>query len=126
MKINSEAIYGTTATAFGNEPGAAVRAKDGYGNDTMVSSASDQHCTTKERQIYMIIFNWPAGGRFELPAPKTKVLKARLLAAPDKSTAVSQGDSSIKLWLPAQAPDKVASVACLDMADKTVEVKKRK
>jgi len=106
--------------------GAAVKAKDGYGNDTTVSSANDWRCTTKPGEIYLIIFNWPAGGKFELPALKTKVMKATLLAAPDQSIAVNQGGSGVMLSLPAQAPDAVASVVRLDLADKIVEVKKDK
>ena len=125
MKVNSEAIYGTKATPFGGELGSAVKAKDGYGNDTMISSASDWRCTTKPGEIYLIIFHWPADGKFELPALKTKVLKATLLAAPDQSIAVSQGDSGVKLSLPTPAPDPVASVVRLDLADKIVEVKKQ-
>jgi len=123
MKVNGEAIYGTKATPFGGELGAAVKAKDGYGSDTMVSSANDWRCTTKPGEIYLIIFTWPAGGKFALPALKTKVMKATLLAAPDQSVAVNQGDSGVMLSLPAQAPDAVASVVRLDLADKIVEVK---
>ena len=126
MQVNGEAIYGTSATPFGGELGAAVKAKDGYGNDTMVSSASDWRCTTKPGEIYAIIFNWPAGGKFELPALKTKVLKATLLAAPDQFIAVTQADANVALSLPEHAPDAVASVVRLDLADKNVEVQKIK
>ena len=126
MKVNGEAVYGTTATPFGGELGAAVKAKDGYGNETMVSSASDWRCTTKPGEIYVIIFHWPASGTFALPGLKTKVLKATLLAAPDTSIAVNQADSNVTLTLPAQAPDAVASVVRLDLADKIVEVQKTK
>ena len=126
MQVNGEAIYGTSATPFGGELGAAVKAKDGYGNDTMVSSASDWRCTTKPGEIYVIIFNWPAGGKFELPALKTKVLKATLLAAPDTAITVAQADANVALSLPAHAPDAVASVVRLDLAGKNVEVQKIK
>ena len=124
MKVNSEAIYGTTATPFGGELGTAVKAKDGYGSDTLVSSANDWRCTTKPGEIYLIIFNWPAGGKFELPALKTKIVKAILLAAPDKTIAVNQNESGVALSLPAQAPDTIAAVVRLDLADKNVEAKK--
>jgi len=126
MKVNGEAIYGTKATPFGDELGAAVKAKDGYGSDTMVSSANDWRCTTKPGVIYLMVFKWPTDGKFELPALKTKVVKATLLCAPDKSIAVNQGDSGVMLSLPAQAPDAIASVLRLDLADKIVEVKKNK
>ena len=123
MQVNGEAIYGTKATPFGEELGAAVKAKDGYGSDTLVSSANDWRCTTKPGAIYLIIFHWPADGKFELPAVKTKILKATLLAAPAQSIAVNQGDSGVALSLPAQAPDAIASVVRLDLADKVGEVK---
>jgi alpha-L-fucosidase len=126
MKVNGEAIYGTKATPFGEELGAAVKAKDGYGSDTLVSSANDWRCTTKPGAIYLIIFKWPTDGKFELPAVKTKIVKATLLAAPDKSIAVNQGESGVALTLPVQAPDAIASVVRLDLADKIVEVKKGK
>ena len=126
MKVNGEAIYGTKATPFGGELGAAVKAKDGYGGDTMVSSANDWRCTTRPGEIFLIIFNWPAGGKFELPALKTKVVKAILLAAPDQSIAVNQRDSGVELSLPAQAPDAIASVVRLELAGKIVELKNSK
>ncbi len=122
MKVNGEAIYGTKATPFGEELGTAVKAKDGYGSDTMVSSANNWRCTTKPGEIYVIIFNWPADGEFKIPALKTKILKATLLAAPDQSITVDQGDSGVKLGLPEKAPDAVASVVRLDLADKSVEL----
>ena len=102
-----------------------MKAKDGYGSDTMVSSANDWRCTTKPGKIYLIIFKWPVDGKFELPALKTKVVKATLLAAPDKTIAVLQGESGVALSLPAQAPDAIASVVRLDLADKIVEVKNK-
>ena len=126
MRVNGEAIYGTKATPFGEELGTAVKAKDGYGSDTLVSSANDWRCTTKPGEIYLIIFNWPTDGKFEIPALKTKVLKASLLAAPDKSIAVNQGESGITLSLPTQAPDAIASVVRLDLADKIAEAVKSK
>ena len=122
MKVNGEAIYGTKATPFGDELGTAVKAKDGYGRDTLVSSANDWRCTTKPGAIYLIIFKWPADGKFELPALKTLVRKASLLAAPQQPIAVDQAATGVTLTLPAQAPDAVASVVRLDLADQKVEV----
>jgi len=125
MKVNSEAIYGTKATPFGDELGAAVKAKDGYGSDTTVSSANDWRCTTKPGVIYLIIFNWPPGGKFALPALKTKVVKATLLAAPDQMIAVDQHDSGVQLSLPGPMPDTIASVVRLDLSDKTLDPVRR-
>ena len=51
MKINGEAIYGTTATPFGGEFGKAVDALDGYGKKTTVSSGSIWRATKKPGHI---------------------------------------------------------------------------
>jgi alpha-L-fucosidase len=117
MKVNGEAIYGTTATPFGSELGEAVKAKDGYGHDTTVSSANDWRCTTKRGKIYVMIFNWPAVGKFELPSLQSKVKRAYLLAG-HKRLKFEQAESGITLDLPAEAPDKIASVVCVELKDK--------
>jgi alpha-L-fucosidase len=117
MQVNGEAIYGTKATPFGGEFGAAVKGKTGYGADTMVSSANDWRCTTKDGKIYLIIFKWPADGKFSLPSVKSKVLKATLLAAPSQFIEVNQSASGVELSLPVQAPDAIASVVRLELAD---------
>jgi len=49
-----------------------------------------------------------------------------MLAAPDQSVAINNDDSGGALSLPEQAPDAVASVVRLELAHKTVEVKKTK
>ena len=116
MKVNSEAIYGTSATCFGEELGHAVKAKDGYGSDTMLSSANDWRCTTKAGKIYVIIFNWPTSGTFDLPAVKGKVTRACLLAGREPVEFL-QADTGVTLKLPSAAPDKVASVICLETAN---------
>jgi alpha-L-fucosidase len=115
MKVNGEAIYGTTATLFGAEFGKAVKTKDGYGKDTMVSSANDWRATTKPGKIYLIIFNWPTSGKFELPPVASKVTSAHLLAG-KQSLKFNQSEAGVSLTLPAQAPDATASVICLETA----------
>ena len=92
----------------------------------MVSSDSSLHCTTKPGEIYLTIINWPSGGNFELLALKIKNLKAAMLAAPDQSVAINNDDSGGALSLPEQAPDAVAYVVRLELADKTIEVKRTK
>ena len=125
MKVNGEAIYGTTATPFGSELGAAVKAKDGYGHDTTVSSGNDWRCTSKPGKIYVMIFNWPASGKFELPGLQSKVTKAYLLAD-RKDLKFSQNDAGVTLDLPAAAPDKIASVICVEIADAAAKVAAQK
>ena len=98
-----------------------MKAKDGYGSETTISSANDWRCTSKPGKIYVIIFKWPADGKFEIPALKSKVLKASLLADPKQNIVVNQSAKNIVLSLPAQAPDLVASVVRLELADAASE-----
>ena len=125
MKVNGEAIYGTTATCFGSELGAAVKAKDGYGHDTTISSANDWRCTVKPGKIYLHLFKWPASGKFELAGLQSKVAKAYLLAD-RKDLTFTQSDSGVTLNLPTTAPDKIASVVCVEIADATAKVAAKK
>jgi alpha-L-fucosidase len=113
MDVNGEAVYGTSATCFGNELGQAVKAKDGYGHDTMVSSANDWRCTTKPGRIFIMIFNWPTNGTFELPVVKHKITRAFILAG-HQPVQFLQSPSGVTLNLPVTAPDEAASVICLE------------
>ena len=121
MKVNGEAIYGTSATCFGEELGKAVKAKDGYGRDTTVSSANDWRCTTKPGKIYLMIFKWPTSQKFEVAGLKSKVNHAYLLAD-HKDLKVDQTDAGVTLALPAEAPDKIACVVCLEITDPVARV----
>jgi len=125
MRVNGEAIYGTTATPFGAELGAAVKAKDGYGHDTTVSAGNDWRCTSKPGKIYAMIFNWPATGKFKLPGLQSKVTRAYLLT--DRTNLkFSQTSTGVILDLPATAPDTIASVICVEIADATAIVAEQK
>jgi alpha-L-fucosidase len=125
MKVNGEAIHGSSATAFGNELGEAVKAKDGYSRATTVSSANDWRCTTKPGKIYLIIFKWPTNQKFDLAGLQSKVTKAYLLAD-HKDLKVDQTDAGVTVSLPAEAPDKIASVVCVEIADTTAKVAAKK
>jgi alpha-L-fucosidase len=116
MKVNSEAIYGTSATIFGAELGKPVQGKTGDGKETLVSSADEWRCTTKPGKIYLHLFKWPADGTFDVPSVKGKVTRAYLLAD-RKELKVEQSTKGVTLSLPAEAPDKIASVICLEIAD---------
>ena len=122
MKVNGEAIYGSSATVFGGELGVAVKAKDGYGSDTTVSSANDWRCTTKPGKIYLIIFKWPTDGKFVLSGLQSKITKAYLLADRQQVLKFGQTDAGATIELPASAPDKIASVVCLEIADTVAKV----
>ena len=116
MKVNGEAIYGSGATPFGGELGKPVKGVSGYGKEVLVSSANDWRCTTKPGKLYVMIFKWPATGEFELPGLQSKVNKAYLLAD-RKKLQVNQTDAGVTISLPAEAPDKIASVICVEIQD---------
>lgn len=121
MKVNGEAIYGTGPTPFGVEAGKfSDTEKDKKGNPKFIPSW-EWRATTKPGKIYLEIFAWPKNGKFEVPALQGKVKQARLLATGEK-LKVEQGRESRTIFLPAQAPDKIASVVCLEIADDTPKV----
>jgi alpha-L-fucosidase len=121
MEVNGEAIYGTTATPFGEELGKAVEGKTGYGNKAKVSSANDWRCTSKPGKIYPILFKWPADGKFLLPGLQSKVIRAALLADGNELNFIQTPDG-VTLDLPAEAPDSIASVICVEIADSVAKV----
>ena len=121
MEVNGEAIYGTSASVFGHGSGKPVQGKTGHGKETEASSANNWRCTTKPGKIYLHLFKWPTTGKFELPGLQSKVTKAYLLAG-QKKLKVQQTATGVTLTLPAEAPDKIASVICLEIADAVAKV----
>jgi alpha-L-fucosidase len=113
MKVNGEAIYGTSPTIFGAEAGSfSPTEKDSKGKPRFIP-AWDWRCTTKPGKIYMEIFNWPAG-QIELPGVKGKITKVYLLADWRHSALkFQQTAQGVTIQLPDKAPDAIASVLCL-------------
>ncbi len=94
MKVNGEAIYGTTASLFASAP---------------------FRSTTKGNRIYLFLTEWPSS--LALPRLKTPVKVATLVAQPDRHPAVvasADGGGAQTLMLPPSAPDPVCSVVALD------------
>jgi len=94
MAVNSESIYGTTASPIG---------KPAWGR-----------CTAKGNKLYLHVFNWPADGRLDVPLAGAKAGKAYLMA--DKKHAglpVSGGQDKITISVPDAAPDSIDSVIVL-------------
>jgi alpha-L-fucosidase len=121
MKVNGEAIYGTTASPFGSELGAAVNQKDGYGQEQATSSAWVWRCTKKitadGATLYLHIFEWPKDGRFVVPGLENKIdeaylLKPNIFGGHGHLNTVN-GHDGVTVSLPAAAPDKIASVIVL-------------
>jgi alpha-L-fucosidase len=95
MKVNGQAIYGTTASPF---------KKLDWGR-----------ATTKGSTIYLHVFDWPGDGVLQVPL-SGGVKKAFLLADPAAEVKVESHDKAgLHLHLPSKAPDPVASVIAIEI-----------
>jgi len=93
MEVNGEAIYGTSASPFEDlEWGRA---------------------TTGDNKIYLSVFDWPSGS-LDVPLPDGEVTGAYLLADPGSKLKIQKGEASLRIELPANAPDEIASVIVLE------------
>ena len=120
LRVNGEAIYGTSATLFGEECGALSATEKDKKGQPAFKPTWDWRCTTKPGKIYIHILKWP-GTSFTLDT-KGKlgpVTKAYLLADSNKPPlAVTQDGTKLTVTLPAQAPDPISSVLVLEAATK--------
>jgi len=103
MKLNSESIYGTTASPLGE--------------------VSWGRCTAKPGKLYLHVFDWPTNGKLEIPGLKNKVKKAYLLA--DKKNAnlhvmcvMRAGSEKVVITVPSKAPDPINTVIVLEIEKK--------
>jgi len=99
MKVNSEAIYGTTASPFPTQ-------------------LSFGRATSKPGKVYLHVFDWPSDGTLQIPSGDKTVKRAYLLANPKSALIVKQIDGSIVIQTPTNAPDPIASVIVLETVDK--------
>lgn len=97
MKVNGEAIHGTTASPFNKLP---------WGR-----------CTKKARDggvtLYLHVFDWPEDGGLIVPGLKASPAVARILATGATVACKPSGDG-VTLRVPSPAPDPVATVIALD------------
>lgn len=105
MKVNHEAIYATKSSPL--QPFDWGR------------------CTMKEHgentSLYLTVFDWPQNGVITLPL-KHQVLKASFLANGQKIRTENQS-GQIRLQVPKQAIDKVATVIKIEVAGKLIQEK---
>ena len=98
MKVNGEAIYGTTASPFPYLP---------WGR-----------CTKKVRAdgstLYFHVLEWPEDSKLIIPGLKSRVRGARLLATGAELATERQGDHVI-VELPSEAPHPVCSVVVIEV-----------
>ena len=95
MRVNSESIYGTSASPF---------AKLDWGR-----------ATRKGNVVYLHVFDWPQDGKLIVPL-KNKVKEARLLAG-NTRLKTSSDAAGLTIKLPKVAPDPIASVIKLTLTD---------
>ena len=93
MKVNGEAIYGTTASPWGLFEWGRCTKKN----------------TKNGTTLYFSVFTWPQNGKLTIDNFTGKIISAKLLAtgAPVK-TSVS--GTTLAITLPSSAPDPIASV----------------
>lgn len=99
MKVNSESIYGTTASPF--------------------DSLDWGRCTKKEfargTTLYFHVFDWPADGKLLIPGLRGRIGQAYLMEG-WKPLDVQTVDAGVEVSVPAAAPDEIASVVVVKVA----------
>jgi len=94
MKVNGEGINGTTASLF---------SKLDWGRST-----------TKQNKLFLHVFDWPDGGKLNVPGLVSQVKSAYLLADPQTSLNIEYAHGSAVLSVPDKAPDSIVSVIVLE------------
>jgi alpha-L-fucosidase len=102
LKVNGEAIYGTTPAPFKQQP-------------------SWGRITRKGDTLYLHVFNWPQDGKLILAISNTSS-QARLLAAPNARLSTASTAQGLEIKLPSQPPDRVASVIALSLRGPIQEI----
>ncbi len=94
MRVNGDAIYGTTVSPYGMPDWGRYTAKRG--------------------KAYAIVFDWPQDGRLRLTGVTQRPLRAYLLAD-GKAIAVEPADSGFVVQLPKVPPSTIAGVLVLEV-----------
>jgi alpha-L-fucosidase len=116
LRVNGEAIYGCGPTPFGSEVGHYSDTELDKNGKPLFVSDWKWRATSRPGKLYIHCFEWPE--RIQIPDPGQTVTQAYLLADPEHTAlSMKQDASGISVWLPKQAPDPVASVICLELAD---------
>ena len=99
MDVNSESIYGTSASPFEAMPwGRCTMKKTGWGNT----------------RLYLHVFKWPESGKLSLPI-RNRVKQLSLLADQNAELTAENGEFKLTISLPETAPDSANSVIALDI-----------
>lgn len=98
MEVNSESIYGTTASPFHRLPWGRATKKAHSGGTS----------------LFLHVFDWPDNGKLVVPGLKNIPASAKLLEG-GKNLSFEQGNGSLQIHLPPTAPDPFVSVIRLDI-----------
>jgi alpha-L-fucosidase len=121
MKVNGQAIYGTSASPFAAPlPWGRCTSKSSrsyiaapHGAMNLMRRCADKS-SHSDTTLYLHIFDWPGDGRLLLPGLKNKVKSARLLAgSKEVSLPVQAAANGLMISLPAAAPDAISSTVVL-------------
>jgi alpha-L-fucosidase len=95
LKVNGDAIYGTSGSPFKN-------------------GLKWGRATQKPGKLYLHVFDWPKDQMLYVPIAN-EVSRAYLLTSPGDDLEMTHSDDGAAIKLPAQAPDKIATVVALDI-----------
>ena len=95
MKVNSEAIYATTASPFAKQ-------------------LTFGRATSKPDRVFLHVFDWPSDGKLTVPAFGRGVKKAYLLTAPKQRLKIEHTSDGSVITVPVQIPDSIATVIVLE------------
>jgi alpha-L-fucosidase len=101
IKVNGESIYSTTASPF---------EKLAWGR------ATKKTLPNGKTRLYLHVFDWPKDGKLIVPIAAGAKAKARLLAG-NKALKTGPEGANLAIALPAEAPDRIATVIALDLND---------
>jgi alpha-L-fucosidase len=98
LKVNGDAIYGTTAAPFAQQPAWGRITRKARGKGTI---------------LYLHVFDWPKDGKLTVAGLAGKITRATLLAG-SKKVAVAASDAGVTVTLPPEAPDPISSTVVLE------------
>jgi alpha-L-fucosidase len=101
MKVNREAIYGTTGSPFKEVPE--------WGRVT-------QKVGPRGTTLFLHVFSWPKDGKLVVPGLRNKVASATVLLDGKKLTVSKGEDGGAVVAVPAAAPDPLSTTIVLKLA----------
>lgn len=98
MKVNHDAIYGSTASPF----------------KRLAWGKATKKVTPAGTMLYLHVFDWPKDGKLVVPGLQNEIKSARLLASAQALTA-KRTASGVEVTLPATSPDAISTTVVLEL-----------